>query len=511
MNSVPNPKTIRVRLPGTGSHPTPIPSGSTVPRTGDDPAPPGESITEPAADDDHSFSVSPDTPVTASVPAAFGTATDLEPCPAPLDDVRAWFARFIHPMREEDLDTIALWAVHTYFVMETYTSPRLLIDSPVPGSGKTTVLEHLSRLCHDAIQMASVTSPALLTRLIAARPRTILIDEADRALNPSHDGIQEMIAVLNSGYKRGATRPVLVQVQGGGWEAQEMPTYAAVGMAGNQPDLPADTRQRTIRVLLMPDTQGLVEDTDWELIEDQAGQLRDGIARWAAAVREQVRATRPDLPDLIRARNRERWGPLKRVALAAGGRWPGVVDQLALDDLERQSKDRSDGLVKEQPAMALLRDLQAVFNEPENAQKPFLPTHQIIDQLVDLHPDVWGPSSSTGKQLTPQRLGQLLARGYRINSHRPGGGTAPRGYLRPDLTPLWERLGLTQPAEPAPPAEAAAAADPPAGSTTLGGSTGSPAPGIPHTAEDTSLGTGGTTPSPSETGRTEVEAQEEDQ
>ena len=37
---------------------------------------------------------------------------------------------------------------------------------------------------------------------------------------------------------RGASRPVLVPTKGGGWEVREMPTYAAVAMAGNNPSLP---------------------------------------------------------------------------------------------------------------------------------------------------------------------------------------------------------------------------------------------------------------------------------
>lgn len=60
-----------------------------------------------------------------------------------LDEVRGWLARFITPMRETDLDLLTLWAAHTHLVTETYTTPRLVLDSPTHGSGKTTVLEHL--------------------------------------------------------------------------------------------------------------------------------------------------------------------------------------------------------------------------------------------------------------------------------------------------------------------------------------------------------------------------------
>ena len=41
----------------------------------------------------------------------------------------------------------------------------------------------------------------------------------------------ELIGIINSGYRYGATRPVLIPVKGGGWEASEMSTYAPVVMA----------------------------------------------------------------------------------------------------------------------------------------------------------------------------------------------------------------------------------------------------------------------------------------
>src|SRR5215211_6158650 len=81
-----------------------------------------------------------------------------------LDDVRAWLTRFISTVAEADLDLLTLWAAHTHLVVETYTTPRLQLDSPVPESGKTTCLEHLQRLCLRSVQMASLSSPALVTR-----------------------------------------------------------------------------------------------------------------------------------------------------------------------------------------------------------------------------------------------------------------------------------------------------------------------------------------------------------
>jgi hypothetical protein len=356
-----------------------------------------------------------------------------------LDEIRDWLAAYISTVSEADLDLLALWAVHTHLVMETYTTPRLQIDSPVHESGKTTCVEHLQRLSLRAVLMSSLASPALLTRMLDIEMRTLLIDEADRSLNPDKEGIVDLFAVLNSGYKRGATRPVLVPAKGGQWEVKEMPTYAPVVIAGNSPTLPDDTRSRIIRVLLLPDPDN-VEETNWELIEEDAVDLHDRIADWVDQVRDQVRLERPGLPDGITGRFREKWSPLKRVAAAAGGRWPAAVDQMALHDKEEYEMDKEDGLVRERPHVVLLRHIHESWIDGEQ----FVGSEELIDRLVIAHPSVWGADSPYGKRLTAKRLGSMLAKSYKIHSKQLGHGT-PRGYLLPAFTKPWRQMKITPP------------------------------------------------------------------
>lgn len=369
-----------------------------------------------------------------------GPQTGFEPAVV-LDEVRAWLARFICTVDDSDLDLLTLWAAATYLCVETYTSPRLVIDSPVPGSGKTTCLEHLERLCFHPVQMASLSSPALLVRMLDAGMRTILIDEADRSLNPDKEGVSELLAVLNSGYKRGGTRPVLVPTKEG-WAVNEMPTYSPVAMAGNNPSLPDDTKSRSIRVLLMPDINGEAEDSDWEMNEAEAHLIANDLQEWADSVRDQVREGRPPLPDVIRGRARERWFPLKRVAVAAGGRWPEAVDSMALRDVERIEIEREEGIMQERPAVALLRHIHAVWGVDS-----FVSTDDLIARLVHKYPEMWSDQSSFGKRLTPQRLGRMLVTSYNIHSSRPV-QPGPRGYMRSALVPALRRFGMTLPDEP---------------------------------------------------------------
>lgn len=373
-----------------------------------------------------------------------------------LDVLRTWLERFICTMSERDLDLLALWVAHTHVVEEMYTTPRLLIGSPVHGSGKTTVLDHLQRLCRHPVQAASLSSPAMLTRMLDAGMRTVLIDEVDRSLDPKKEGVGDLIAVLNSGYRRGGTRPVLVPAKGGEWRVSEMPTFCPVAMAGNSPQLPEDTLSRTIRVLLLPDLEGRVEESDWEFIEQDARDIADHLASWADLVREDVRTTRPALPDGIKGRARERWSPLKRVAEACGGRWPEAVDEMALHDKEQQDMDREDGMVRDRPAVVLLKHLHELWHDGET----FMPTASLVSSLVNQHPEEWGINSPFGKSLTAQRLGRMLASSYGVNSTRIEHG-GPRGYARAALQPVWNRMGVTPPNR--------------TGSSGSGGATGSPA------------------------------------
>ena len=371
-------------------------------------------------------------------------ANTVEPMPEVngaelLDRISRWFGRFIAVTDPDDLKILALWTPHTYLVEELYTTPRLQIDSVIFESGKTTLLDHLNALCHAPIHAANLSSAALIPRLLDSGMRTILLDEVDRSLHPDKPGVEELLGILNSGYRFGATRPVLVGGRGG-WRAQEMSTYAPVAMAGNSPRLPDDTRSRAIRILLLPDLDGTVEESDWEHIEDEANQVRSDIAAWADAVREQVKGMPVALPGRCIGRSKEKWRPLKRIAMAAGGVWPETADRLIEKSLAEDEAERDAGLRAQPPGMVLLADLHAVWPEDEG----FVPTHDLVSRVLVRNMGYWGAVSSYGKQLTEQRFGRLLSQSAKVTSSRPGGGGTPRGYLRSQLAPVWRRLGIRQ-------------------------------------------------------------------
>lgn len=353
-----------------------------------------------------------------------------------LDEVRAWYARFIFVVNESDLDIIALWTVHTWLSEETYTTPRLLIDSPVPGSGKTTLLEHLGKLTRSPLQMAAISSSAMLGRI--SPRRTLLIDEADRSLNPKRPGVEELIAILNSGYKLGGSRPVLVPDKNEGWVLSDKSTFNPVAIAGNTPLLPEDTRSRCITVRLLPALEGAIEASDWEYLDEGANALAERISQVAELYSEQVRHARPSLPKGCVNRLRERWNPLKRIAITASAVWSEKVDQLITSDIESTRELAESGEVQVSPNLQLARDLFTIYKD----EPGFIPTSRLVLLLMKVSPEHWSASSYYGKDLTAQRLGRLLNTAFGIYSKRVG--DSPRGYHTKQFDTIWRQLGISR-------------------------------------------------------------------
>ena len=308
-------------------------------------------------------------------------------------------------------------------------------------SGKTTLLEHLQHLCFNPIQAAVISSEALLPRMLEQSLHTVLLDEVNRTLRKDKPGVEDLLAVINSGYKFGAARPVLMPAGNGEWQVRKMSTFAPVALAGNSPNLPDDTMSRTLRILMLPDIEDLSEESDWEFIEGDARELAARLADWAESVRTVIKETTVDLPEGCTRRARERWRPLKRIAAAAGGVWPDVTDVLIVANLAEEAAMREDGLRARPPGIALLADLHEVWPVAEQ----FVPTLDLVRQLIAHDPDYWGPDSPYGKALTEHRFGRMLSIAAKATSQRPGGSASPRGFSRSQLEPTWRRLGITPP------------------------------------------------------------------
>ncbi|MER6790762.1 DUF3631 domain-containing protein, partial [Amycolatopsis mediterranei] len=239
-----------------------------------------------------------------------------------LDAVVTFVSRFSAFANEHAAPTLALWYAHTHVAERLYVTPRLILDSAEPGSGKTRVLEVAQYLVAKPEMTISIT-PAAIFRMLADGPMTLLFDEIDAVFNPKTGGNNEDLrALLNAGYKRSATVTRCVG-DAKSMNVTRFPVYAPVALAGIAGGMPDTITTRAITVHMRKRRfDEVVEEFIEEDVERESAPVRADLAEWVGRVGDEVSRARPERPDGVRDRAAEIWRPLLAIADAAGGHWP---------------------------------------------------------------------------------------------------------------------------------------------------------------------------------------------
>ena len=357
--------------------------------------------------------------------------------------------RFIRFTHDDDALLMALWIVHTHVARELHTTPRLQIDALVHGSGKTTAMEHLEKLCINADLNASTPTVALIARMIDSQPTTLLFDEIHRTLDPKDPETKKIYAIIDSGYRVG--RQEADQHSGQGRKLDRCkalhlrPGRHVRELARDSPE----SASRMLRINLLPDMDGSIEDTEWWNNEPAALALAEKISDWANSVREQISVIPVDKPEGCRGRMWEKWRPLLVVAQTAGGRWPAIAGRLIGHDIEWQLEMAESDMGYQPRPLVLLDDLHALWDKDEK----FLATEEILRRLMEFNKAFWskdGDANPYGKDLTAKALRRMIANAARLTPQpkdfdvapvQPDRGE-PRGYFRKAFIPLWRRLRI---------------------------------------------------------------------
>ena len=133
-------------------------------------------------------------------------------------------------------------------------------------------------------------------------------------------------ALLNAGYKRGATIPRCV---GADYEVVDFPVFCPVALAGLG-SLPETILSRSIIIRMRrraPHEQ--VESFRYRVEEPIAIPLKERLVAWAELVGPDAGDAWPELPDGLTDRPAEIWEPLIAIADAAGGEWPETAREAA--------------------------------------------------------------------------------------------------------------------------------------------------------------------------------------
>ena len=295
---------------------------------------------------------------------------------------------------------------------------------------------------------------AAIFRKLAQAQVTLLFDECDAIFAKRGDDGQneDLRALINSGYRRGASIPRCV---GSKHEVQDFTVYAANALAGLG-DLPDTIMSRSVIIRMRKRSAAEhIEPFRTRVHEAPGHKLRDRLAAWAETVSAAAGAAWPALPPGIEDRRAEIWEPLIAVADQAGGQWPGLSRTACLA-LCAAAENRRASL-----GVRLLGDLKTIFGDADT-----LPTNTVLARLCGTEPygtDRQGEnlhiaedapwSELRGKPLDSRGLARLLHK-YDVGSAKiKYGGRALQGYRRVDLWDAWQRyltstLAEAEPMEP---------------------------------------------------------------
>lgn len=344
--------------------------------------------------------------------------------------LRRFFGRFLILRVPELGHALALWALHTWCLRSFTVTPRLNVSSPEKRSGKSRVVEVMSCVAARP-EMVVLPSAAAVYRLTEAIQPTWLLDEVDNLLASGDEARAALLAVINSGYRKGATVAKTEKV-GDRWEVTRFRIFTAVAMAGLG-DLPDTTADRSITIPM--ERKLLSERTERfhiELTFAEAAGLRRRCAAWAKRQAEALSKAEPAIPEVLDDRAAEVWGPLLAIAEAAGGKWTEHA-RAAAELLSGPDRETADS-----PSIRAVSDLRGFWDDEDVCWEERVETSSMLSKLWRLEESEWR-NYSAGQPLTPHGLAFLLRR-FGIRSEKwCEDGKWKRGYVRAHFEPVWER------------------------------------------------------------------------
>lgn len=329
--------------------------------------------------------------------------TDIEPWhetvnPAQLlDEITSTIQRFI-VLDKHQAQAAALWVGACWFVEVIPFAPFALINAPERACGKTQLLTVMGKLTPRTLQ-ASGISPAAFYRTIEKYHPTIFIDEIETVLKDN----EPLRGIFNAGYSRDSS--IIIRCVGDDLEPRHFNIWGMKAIAGINAIKLADTvTSRSIIFELRRKTADEKVERLRMAEPNLFADLTAKLARFSADYIQQVKNSKPILPNALGDRDQDNWEPLLQVANVAGGHWIDTALKTAL----RLSCSAQTPMSS---ANELLADIQEIFDIKSVIK---ITTAELIQALCDDPEKSWA-TYNRGKPLSPKQLSSKL-KPYGISS-----------------------------------------------------------------------------------------------
>jgi hypothetical protein len=356
--------------------------------------------------------------------------------PAPLDLIRYILQRHLH-LTEHQFVAVTLWVAHTFLFRRFGISPRLALESPVRGCGKTTLLNIIKALAFKTTKSDHITA-AVLFRLIDRDRPTVLLDEADNQDLPNDPTLR---AVINSGHH--CDGKIMRYLDG---SIQTFSTFAPLAFATIS-KLPLPILHRSVVIHMERSPSETLTRFDPKTILEQAQDCEIVYQETLAWARQCELNLDPPMPGELRNRPADNWRVLASIADACGPAWGELAREAAVALSKGQDEDLG---------VLLLADIRDIFDRRPTVDR--LASAVIVADLNELSHGLWSEWRGPRDDQTPRKLSQgemarmLAPFGIRPKTiWPPRRGTRDRsakGYLRKQFEAAWAAYCSGTPAQP---------------------------------------------------------------
>jgi len=316
----------------------------------------------------------------------------------------------------------ALWCAFSWVIDACEIAPMAYITAPEKRSGKSVLLNVMSKVCANSLPASNVSTGSIF-RILDTKP-TLMMDECDTFLAQSRS--KDIVGIINAGHTR--TNAYVVRCSKDG-QAVKYNTFGAKALCGIGTFGSDTMRDRSIIIELR---RKMLDETVEKLSEFDPktsvhfNTLTSRLERWSEAAIEMIRGVLPQIPEEIDSdRAKDNWIPLLAIADLAGDRWANVAREAAIYVSNRANSDED----QEGSGVQILSLIRSSFAD-RGASK--LPTFDLLESI----------NSSLEKKLNPLKLSRML-KTFEIapRTIRLGGrlSATPKGYVLKDFEDAFTR------------------------------------------------------------------------
>lgn len=337
-------------------------------------------------------------------------------------------------MDDHQAAALTLWVAHTHAFEAAETTLYVEVTSAEEECGKSRVFEAAELIVRSPLMVVN-PSPSSVFRMLDKEQATLLLDEIDNMFGGDRAFVNELIGILNAGYRRGAVVPR--QVGQKGETTKLFNVFSPKAFAGIGSRLPRTTQSRCVTIRLKKKKPG-EEAENFRRREAlvEAEPVKGALEAWATdSVIESLAASRPEMPKELSDRQMDAWEPLFAIADLAGGEWPDRA-RVAAKALHGRG-------VEERASTKLLGALRNILDSKEAAF-----SGDLVDELNAIEEEPWG-GWNEGRGINSRDL----ARNLKLYDIRPEqiriGDVTRKGYKTEWFSDAWERyLSPSPPFDP---------------------------------------------------------------